>query len=48
MVCELYLNKPNKERVGGWREAQWLKALTALPKVLRSIPSNHMMDHNHL
>jgi hypothetical protein len=28
--------------------AQWLRALTALPKVLSSIPSNHMMAHNHL
>jgi hypothetical protein len=29
--------------VGGWKEAQWLKALTALPEVLSSIPSNHMV-----
>jgi hypothetical protein len=29
-------------------KAQWLRALTALPKVLRSNPSHHMMDHNHL
>ena len=28
--------------------AQWLKALTALPKVLSLIPSNHMVVHNHL
>jgi hypothetical protein len=28
--------------------AQWLRALTALPEVLSSIPSNHMMAHNHL
>jgi hypothetical protein len=28
--------------------AQWLRALTALPEVLRSIPSNHMVAHNHL
>ena len=28
--------------------AQWLKALTVLLKVLSSIPSNHMMAHNHL
>jgi len=28
--------------------AQWLKALTALPEVLSSIPSNHMVAHNHL
>jgi hypothetical protein len=28
--------------------AQWLRALTALPGVLSSIPSNHMVAHNHL
>jgi hypothetical protein len=28
--------------------AQWLRAPTALPKVLSSIPSNHMMTNNHL
>jgi hypothetical protein len=28
--------------------AQWLRALTVLPKVLSSIPSNHMVAHNHL
>jgi hypothetical protein len=28
--------------------AQLLKALTALPEVLSSIPSNHMVVHNHL
>jgi hypothetical protein len=27
---------------------QWLRALTALPEVLSSIPSNHMVAHNHL
>ena len=26
----------------------WLRALTALPKVLSSNPSNHMVAHNHL
>jgi hypothetical protein len=26
--------------------AQWLRALTALPEVLNSIPSNHMVAHN--
>jgi hypothetical protein len=25
-----------------------IRALTALPKVLSSIPSNHMVAHNHL
>jgi hypothetical protein len=28
--------------------AQQVKALTALPEVLSSIPRNHMMAHNHL
>jgi hypothetical protein len=28
--------------------AQPLKALTTLPEVLSSIPSNHMVAHNHL
>jgi hypothetical protein len=28
--------------------AQWLRALTALPEVLSSIPSTHMVAHNHL
>ncbi|KAM7335327.1 hypothetical protein ACRRTK_005804 [Alexandromys fortis] len=28
--------------------AQWLRALAALPEVLSSIPSNHMVAHNHL
>jgi hypothetical protein len=28
--------------------AQWLRALTALPEVLSSIPSNHMVAHNYL
>jgi hypothetical protein len=27
---------------------QWLRALTALPEVLSSIPSSHMVFHNHL
>jgi hypothetical protein len=27
--------------------AQWLRALNALPEVLSSIPSNHMVAHNH-
>ncbi|KAM7321375.1 hypothetical protein ACRRTK_019467 [Alexandromys fortis] len=28
--------------------AQRLRALPALPKVLSSIPSNHMVAHNHV
>jgi hypothetical protein len=28
--------------------AQWLRALTALPEVLSSISSNHVVAHNHV
>jgi hypothetical protein len=37
-----------KDRSQGWKMARWLRALTALLEVLRSIPSNHMVAHNHL
>jgi hypothetical protein len=40
------LSKIRKEGAG--EMAQWLRALTALPEVLSSIPSNHMVAHNHL
>jgi hypothetical protein len=33
---------------GAGEMAQWLRALTALPGVLSSIPSNHVVVHNHL
>jgi hypothetical protein len=33
---------------GAGEMAQRLRALTALPKVLSSNPSNHMVAHNHL
>ena len=33
---------------GAGEMAQWLRALSALPKVLSSIPGNHMVAHNHL
>ena len=32
---------------GAGEMAQRLRALTALPEVLSSIPSNHMVAHNH-
>ena len=48
----LYLSvriHPNIDGIGLAGEmAQWLRALTALPEVLSSIPSNHMVAHNHL
>ena len=28
--------------------AQWLRPLTVLPEVLSSIPSYHMVAHNHV
>jgi hypothetical protein len=57
MWClDIYVGKKiktqNKLKINGRGEvremAQWLRALTALPKVLSSIPSNHMVVHNHL
>jgi hypothetical protein len=35
-------------KLGAGEMAQQLRALTALPEVLSSIPSNHMVAHNHL
>jgi hypothetical protein len=32
---------------GAGEMTQQLRALTALPEVLRSNPSNHMVAHNH-
>jgi hypothetical protein len=34
--------------VGAGEMAQRLRTLTTLPEVLSSIPSNHMVAHNHL
>jgi hypothetical protein len=43
------LVKERKYREMGAREmAQWLRALTALPEALSSIPINHVVAHNHL
>ena len=33
---------------GAGEKAQWLRALTALSEVLSSLPSKHMVTHNHL
>ena len=38
----------NELRKGAEEMAQRLRALLAIPKVLSSIPSNHMVVHNHL
>jgi hypothetical protein len=37
-----------QRNLGAGEMAQWLRALTALPEVLSSIPSNDMVTHNHL
>ena len=41
VYCLLCKNKEAGEM------AQWLRALTPVPKVLSSNPSNHMVAHNH-
>ena len=37
-----------KIKSGAGKMAQWLRVLLVLPKVLSSMPSNHMVAHNHL
>jgi hypothetical protein len=37
----------NRREEGAGEMAQWVRALTALPKVLSSNPRNHMVVHNH-
>jgi hypothetical protein len=43
-------DKKKEKKANSWagEMAQWLRALTALLKVVSSNPSNHMMAHNHL
>jgi hypothetical protein len=41
------LIKTIKPGLGAGEMAQWLRALTALPEVLNSNPSNHMVAHNY-
>ena len=43
-MCDLSIRKAE---VGAGEMAQWVRALTALPEVLSSNPSNHMVAHNH-
>jgi hypothetical protein len=43
----LFKNTQKKGGAGAGEMAQRLRALTALPKVLSSIPSNHMVAYNH-
>jgi hypothetical protein len=47
--CKLPAQKNIKiQNMKAGEMAQQLKALVALPEVLSSTPSNHMMAHNHL
>jgi hypothetical protein len=39
--------KTEQQKNGAGEMAQQLRALTALPKVLSSNPSNHMVAYNH-
>jgi hypothetical protein len=42
------VGEPIRKREKAGEMAQQLRALTALPEVLSSIPSKHMVVHNHL
>jgi hypothetical protein len=33
---------------GGWRDGSVVKSTNCLPEILSSIPSDHMVAHNHL
>jgi hypothetical protein len=46
-IC-IPLTLKKNETTGAGEMAQQLRALTALPEVLSSISSNHMVAHNHL
>jgi hypothetical protein len=44
-----HTHTPTKiQNCGAEEMAHQLRALAALPEVLSSIPSNHMVAHNHL
>jgi hypothetical protein len=45
---KLKINLKEEVILGAGEMAQWLRALTALLKVLSSNPSNHTMAYNHL
>jgi hypothetical protein len=40
--------KNENKQAGAGEMVQWVRTLTALPKVLSSNPSNHMVTHNQL
>jgi hypothetical protein len=51
MLCKVTHGRPvvwYKAFTTSAEMAQWLRALTALPELLSSILSNHMVAHNHL
>jgi hypothetical protein len=45
--CNYKTKGEKKKRLRAREMAQQLRALTALPEVLSSNPSNHMVVHNH-
>jgi hypothetical protein len=47
-ATEMLVFLSRKKGTGAGEMAQWLRTPTALPKVLSSNPSNHMVAHNHL
>jgi hypothetical protein len=47
MTCAVR-SRIDKLGEGAEEMAQWLRVLTALPEILSSIPSIHMVAHNHL
>jgi hypothetical protein len=50
-IPHIYAQIKGKKKKGGGGSgdmAQQLRALAALPEVLSSIPSNHMVAHSHL
>jgi hypothetical protein len=48
LVCRTKLEEVKNFKAEAGEMAQWLRALTALPEVLSSNPSNHMVAHNYL
>jgi hypothetical protein len=45
---QFFIKLPKKLQTGPGEIAQQLRALIALPEVLNSLPSNHVVAHNHL
>ena len=48
LVCRTKLEEVKNFKAEAGEMAQWLRALTAFPEDLSSIPRNHMVSHNHL